>query len=166
MRCDLLGGWRHDALACCPQCAPRGETRTRTKYLFFRSPLFASTLPTRIASERIDGRHVTAGQGVEPVCRAAAAGRRRGASRPVAGRFVAPARDRPAARPLPPARRYVMVRLAARGGTAGVDGHAAVAAGGALARVSGRRDAQPLRRAMAPSPPTGAPANPARWWRC
>src|SRR6516165_7725754 len=128
MRCDLLGGWRHDALPCCPQCARRGETRTRTKYLFFRSPLSASTLPTRIASERIDGRHVTAGQGVEPVCRAAAAGRRRGAGRPVAGRFVAPARDRPAARTLPPAR-YVMVRLAARGGTAGVDGHAAVAAG-------------------------------------
>jgi hypothetical protein len=46
-----------------------------------------------------------------------------------------------------------MVPPAARGGTARA-GRAAVAAGGAVARLSGLRDAQPLQRAMAPSAPT------------
>ena len=77
----------------------------------------------------------------------------RGAGRAIRGRSAALARDRPAARPLPP-RRYVVVRPAAGGDAAGTDGRAAVAAGCVVARLSGGRDAQYRRRAMAPSPPT------------
>jgi len=58
--------------------------------------------------------------------------------------------------------RYVMARPAARGSAARADGGPAVAARGAVARLSGGRDAQPLRRAMAPSPPTGSSVSPSR----
>src|SRR5215471_15402626 len=98
---------------------------------------------------------------MEPVCRAAAAGRGRGAGRTVGGRSAAAARDRQAACALPP-RRYVVVRPVARSGAARVDRRAAVAAGRVVARLSGGRHAQPLRRAMAPSPPTGPSPHPAR----
>src|SRR5215467_5066950 len=98
---------------------------------------------------------------MEPVCRAAAAGRGRGAGRTVGGRSATAARDRQAACALP-SRRYVVVRPAARSGAARADRRAAVAAWRVVARLSGGRHAQPLRRAMAPSPPTGPSPHAAR----